>query len=68
MPRWTQSEFDAYQRQTGHRHPFLGPRPGVQEQEDHSGKAIDYGPEGKKVDGAGDCQYSLTVEFIISDN
>ena len=67
MPRWTQSEFDNYQRQTGNRHPFDRPRPGVQEQEDHRRQTIDHGPEGKKVDGAGDCQHSLTVEVLMSD-
>ena len=67
MPRWTQSEFDDYQRQTGHRHPVDRPRPGVQEPEDHSGQTIDNGPEGKKVDGASDRQHSLTVEILMSD-
>ena len=67
MPKWTQHEFDEYQRLTGHPHPFDRPCSGVQKQEDHCGQEINHGPEGTKVDGGSDRQYALTVEILVSD-
>jgi len=65
---WTQIEFENYQRLTGHSHPCDRPRPSVQEQKDNCRwKQIDHGTKMQKMDGAGDRQYHLSVEILVSD-
>ncbi len=67
MPRWTQDEFDSYQRLTGSRHPKVGPRPSVQEQKNHLRETAHHRPQGTAMDGAGYEGFVLTVEILVSD-
>jgi hypothetical protein len=67
MPKWTQDEFDSYQRLTGSRHPKSGSRTSVQEQENNLRETPHHRPKGTAMDGAGYAGFVLTVEILVSD-